>query len=315
MPEQECADVLARMAERGETDEELLGMLDAMDEVARRWGPAKGAIDVCGTGGDGAGTFNVSTAAAFVAAAAGCPVAKHGNRSSSGACGSADVFEALGCDLESGPRRCQELLARHRICFMFAPRFHPAVGRVAGARRRAGGRTAFNIVGPLANPAGVEAQLVGVAPGFGPARMAKLLARRGAKSAMAVCSADGADELVTSCACRYALESGGASESGVISARDVGLEDSGGAELRVGGRGEALAAFVGAVDGTAAKAVWQTAAFNAGAGLFVAGMAGSVKEGVAAAAEAVRGGAAAKKLDEFVSDAGSPELLEGIRRG
>lgn len=314
MPEAECADLLRSMAERGETDEELLGMLEAVDGMACRWGPAE-AIDMCGTGGDGAGTFNVSTAASFVAAAAGCAVAKHGNRSSSGACGSADVFEALGCDLDAGPRRAEELLSRHRICFMFAPRFHPAMKRVAGARRRAGGRTAFNLLGPLANPAGVAAQLVGVAPGFGPERMARLLAGRGAERAMAVCSQDGADELVTSCPCSYALESGGASERGTLSPEDAGLDRCRPEELRVAGRAEALSAFAGAVDGTAPRAVWQTAAFNAGAGLFVSGAAPSVKEGVEASVEAVRSGAAAKKLDAFVADAGRPELLEGMRDG
>lgn len=313
MPEKECARLLSEMAARGETDGELLGVLEAMDELACRWGPARGAIDMCGTGGDGAGTFNISTAASFVAAAAGCRVAKHGNRSSSGACGSADVFESLGCDLESGPQRCAELLERHGICFMFAPRFHPAMRRVAGARRIAGGRTAFNIAGPLANPAGVGAQLVGVAPGFGAARMARLLAGRGARTAMAVCSRDGADELVTSCACEYALESGGRSESGVLRPGDVGLSASDISELRVAGRPEALAAFAGAVDGTAPRAVRETAAFNAGAGLFVAGIAGSVREGVGMAADAIGSGAAAKKLDGFVADAGRPELLEAIR--
>ena len=312
MDEGRCARLLSEMAGRGETDEELLGMLDALDELACRWGPAE-AIDMCGTGGDGAGTFNVSTAASFVAAASGCAVAKHGNRSSSGACGSADVFESLGCDLGAGPERAAQLLGRHRICFMFAPRFHPAVGRAAGARRRAGRRTAFNIIGPLANPARVRSQLVGVDPRFGPERMARLLAGRGAETAMAVCSADGADELVTSCACRYALVSGGASESGTVSPEDVGLQKCGARELRVSGRAEALAAFVGAIDGTAPRAVRETAAFNAGAGLFVAGAAGSVKEGVQMSLEAVGCGAAAKKLDAFVADAGKPELLEAIR--
>lgn len=315
MPEDECAALLSRMASRGETDGEILGLLDEMDRLAVRAGPAGDAIDMCGTGGDKMGTFNVSTAASFVAAACGCPVAKHGNRSSSGASGSADMFEALGCDLDAGPDRTAQLLARHGICFMFAPRFHPALARVAGARRRAGGRTIFNIAGPLANPAGVRAQLVGVGPGFGTDRMARLLAARGARAAMAVRSADGHDELVTSCACSYDLRAGGRSESGTVSAADVGLEPSGGAELRAGSLPEAARAFVGAIDGTAPRAVYQTAAFNAGAGVFVAGGADSIGDGVALALEAIEGGAAAAKLDEFVADAGSPEALEAIRVG
>ena len=315
MSESQCVEFLGALASRGETDGELLGMLDAMDEFVVSAGPAGEAIDVCGTGGDGAGTFNVSTAASFVAAAAGCQVAKHGNRSSSGATGSADVFEALGCDLDAGPERARELLAKHGICFMFAPRFHPAMKRVAGARRKLGGRTAFNIVGPLANPAGVRAQLVGVGAGFEPERMARLLQVRGARAAMSVCSADGDDELVTSCPCRYALRSESKTESGAISAADVGLSESNKSEILVHGSGEALRVLVGAIDGTAARAVRETAAFNAGAGLFVAGKASSVMEGVETALDAVSSGAASKKLDRFVADAGNTEALEAIRNG
>ena len=315
MPEGECVEFLKTMASRGQTDAELLGMLEAMDEFAVSAGPAGEAIDMCGTGGDGAGTFNISTAASFVAAAAGCRVAKHGNRSSSGVTGSADIFEALGCNLDAGPERVRELLARHRICFMFAPRFHPAMKHVAGARRKVGGRTAFNIAGPLANPAGVRAQLVGVGSGFEPERMARLLQARGARTAMAVCSADGDDELVTSCPCRYTLRSESKTESGTISAADVGLSESSKSDLLVHDSREALRALVGAIDGTAARAVRETAAFNAGAGLFVAGKASSVKEGVASALGAVSSGAASKKLDRFVADAGNAEALEAIRNG
>lgn len=315
MGEDECVALLESMASRGETDAELLGILDAMDEFAVKAGPAGGAIDMCGTGGDGAGTFNISTAASFVAAAAGCRVAKHGNRSSSGGTGSADAFEALGCDLDSGPGRISELLARHGICFMFAPRFHPAMKLVAGARRRVGRRTAFNMAGPLANPAGVEAQLVGVGGGFEPERMAGLLRARGARTAMSVCSADGDDELVTSCGCRYALHSGGRLESGSVSAAGVGLAESGRGELLARGPREALRALVGSIDGTASRGARETVAFNAGAGLFVAGEADSLKEGVGMALEAVSSGAASKKLDAFVADAGKREALEEIRDG
>ena len=160
----ENKDFLSYLADKGETDDELLGMLDKMQEFSLKV-EAKNQgtlIDMCGTGGDKLQTFNISTTASFVVAAAGGKVAKHGNRSSSGVSGSADIFEYFGYNLDSEPVIIAEILQKHNICFMFAQKFHPAMRHVSTARKQLGTRTAFNLLGPLSNPAGVKNQLVGV---------------------------------------------------------------------------------------------------------------------------------------------------------
>lgn len=311
--EEQCAAFLLALARKGETGSELAGMLEKISEFAVYAGPVPaGTIDMCGTGGDGRRTFNVSTAASFAAAAAGAGVAKHGNRSSSGGVGSADVLEHFGCDLGSGPAEVRGLLERHGVCFMFAPRFHPAMGRVAQARRRLGCRTAFNLLGPLSNPAGVRDQLVGV-PGPGHMRsMASVLAGRGAARAMVVCSADGTDELTTSSSNSVALLRDGSVSESVVRPEDVGLRRSDPGDLAVSGVREAAAALAGALRGDGPRGAVETVAFNAAGGLVVAGLADSLADGVEAALESVRGGAAWRKFEGFVADAGDRARLEGL---
>ena len=152
------ADFLSFLAQKGEVDDELLGMLDKMQEFSLKVEPkSRGTvIDMCGTGGDSLQTFNVSTTASFVVAASGGIVAKHGNRSSSGVSGSADIFEYFGYDLNKEPAQIADILEEHNICFMFAQKFHPAMKYVSPARKQLGKRTAFNLLGPLSNPAGVK---------------------------------------------------------------------------------------------------------------------------------------------------------------
>jgi len=146
----ENSDFLSSLAEKGETDDELLGMLDKMQELSLKIEPENvGIIDMCGTGGDKLQTFNVSTTASFVVAAAGGIVAKHGNRSTSGVSGSADIFEYFGYDLNQEPSQIVQILEKHKICFMFAQKFHPAMRHVSQARKQLGRRTAFNLLGPL----------------------------------------------------------------------------------------------------------------------------------------------------------------------
>lgn len=335
--EQENADLLEALAQKGETDGELLGMLEKMQEFAVRvdlaqagggggeGGNGTGPIDMCGTGGDGMQTFNVSTAASFVVAAAGGSVAKHGNRSSSGVSGSADVFEQLGCDLDAGPGRVAELLGRHGICFMFAPRFHPAMMHVAPARRRLGGmRTAFNLLGPLSNPAMVKRQMVGVSSVDLLKRIPVLLGQRGGqdgggggriRSVMAVRSDNGMDEFSTAAPNRVAvLSDGGAGrvETYTVDPEEVGLHASSPADIRVQTRDEAMGMFVGAVGGTAGRAAVETAALNAAGGLVVAGLADGWADAVEAAMSAIRDGRAYKKLEGFARDAGDVSRLREI---
>ena len=162
--DQDVAEFLENLTQKGESDDELLAMLNKMEEFAVHVSPnCKGkVIDVCGTGGDKLKTFNISTAAAFVIAAAGGNVAKHGNRSMSGISGSADIFEYFGFDLNSEPMKVNEIIEKFGIGFMFAQKFHPAMKNVAKARKMLDGRTAFNLLGPLTNPAMVKNQLIGV---------------------------------------------------------------------------------------------------------------------------------------------------------
>src|SRR3990172_784057 len=162
--DENISDFLKSLRDKGESDDELLGMLDKMQAFALHISPKrKGTIiDVCGTGGDNLQTFNISTTASFVIAAAGGVVAKHGNRSISGVSGSADIFEYFGYDLNSSPERVTQIIDKFGIGFMFAQKFHPAMKNVANARKMIGGRTAFNLLGPLTNPAQVKNQLIGV---------------------------------------------------------------------------------------------------------------------------------------------------------
>lgn len=330
-----AADLLAEMAGRGETDEELLGFADAVSSRAIGVDlpppPFGGqAADVCGTGGDGMRTVNVSTAAAFVAAAAGAPIAKYGNRSSSGGTGSADIVEALGCDLWAGPAAAAESFGRLGVCFMFAQAHSPSMRNVAAARRIAARRTAFNVAGPLTNPARVRRQLVGVSsPGLLEA-VPRLLAARGAELAVAVRSSDGMDELSAGapsdvCEARAADGGSGGGRAGPSQLRRyrvdpgaLGLRCGGRAaapDLRVGSAGEALRRFVAAVDGAAGAAVQDTVELNAAAAVYAGGAAAGLEEGLAAARGAVDSGRASRLLDEFVSLRGRPGALEEARRG
>jgi len=197
--DQDTADFLEFLRKKGESDDELLGMLEKMQAFSIHISPIrKGTIiDVCGTGGDNLQTFNISTTASFVIAAAGGIVAKHGNRSVSGVSGSADIFEYFGYDLNSSPEKVSKIIEKFGIGFMFAQKFHPAMKYVANARKMIGGRTAFNLMGPLSNPALVKNQLIGVFSEEFLERLVLLLKKRGSENIMTVRSQDGLDEFST----------------------------------------------------------------------------------------------------------------------
>jgi len=179
--DQDTANFLKNLRDKGESDVELLGMLDKMQSFSIQISPKHKStiIDVCGTGGDNLQTFNISTTAAFVIAAAGGAVAKHGNRSVSGVSGSADIFEYFGYDLNAPPQRVTEIIEKFGIGFMFAQKFHPSMKNVAKARKMIGGRTAFNLLGPLSNPAQVKNQLIGVFSDTFLQRLVLLLKKKG----------------------------------------------------------------------------------------------------------------------------------------
>ena len=191
----QLAAFLTALRLKGETPEEIAGMATVMRGKALRVEVEGAVVDTCGTGGDGSGTFNISTAAAFVAAGAGLKVAKHGNRAASGTCGSADVLEALGVKIELGPEAVKQCIDEVGIGFMYAPTFHPAMKYAAPVRRELGIRTVFNILGPLTNPAVARRQLLGVAdPSLGE-KMARVLQLMGSEHSLVVHGHDGLDEL------------------------------------------------------------------------------------------------------------------------
>ena len=309
------AQFISSLAAKGETDEELLGMLEAMRKFSLgvTLKGAETAIDMCGTGGDGLGTFNISTAASFVVAAAGGKVAKHGNRSNSGVSGSADVFEYFGYDLGMEPGRVSEILGRHGICFMFAQKFHPAMRHVAAARKAVGGRTAFNLLGPLSNPAGTKKQLVGVSTADMLERIPSILKKNGAESAMTVMAANGMDEFSTASGNSVRMLKDGEVTKSAVDPEEVGLHRSEIRDILVGSRAEALRAFVGVLDGTANRAMIETVALNAAGGLVVAGVSGSMGEAVEAALGVMDGGEAFSLLERFVSDTGDVARIREAR--
>lgn len=257
-------------------------------------------VDVVGTGGDGAHTFNISTAAAFVVAAAGGRVAKHGNRSVSSRSGSADVLEALGARIELPPPAIARCIAEVGVGFMFAPAHHAAWRHAAPVRKELGVRTIFNILGPLTNPAGAPSQLVGVFHFDLVGILVRVLERLGAQRAMTVWGEENLDELSISGPTRVGELRDGQVREYTVEPGDVGLATHDPAALRVDGAEESRALVLAALEGTHAAAR-DIVAFNAGAALYVAQRADSLAEGVALALETLASGAARARLDAFVA--------------
>lgn len=308
---------LSQLADKGETDDELLGMLDKMNEFALKIEPKNQGtiIDMCGTGGDKLQTFNVSTTASFVVAAAGGIVAKHGNRSSSGISGSADIFEYFGYDLNQEPSKITEILQRHNICFMFAQKFHPAMKHVASARKQIGKRTAFNLLGPLSNPAGVKNQLVGVFSTEYLDRLPLIMKRMGAENIMTVRSDDGMDEFSTSSVNRVCILRDGKVLMNAIDPEVVGLHKSSLQDIQIKTKEDAINSFVGVLNNTANQAMIETTALNAAGGLIVANISKNFEEGVELALNTIKNGKAFGLLEEFVKDTGEYSKLKEIVDG
>ncbi|HEY8504765.1 MAG TPA: anthranilate phosphoribosyltransferase, partial [Gemmataceae bacterium] len=226
--EWEAAAFLTALRVKGETGAEIAAAAAVLRErMVRLEAGGREVLDTCGTGGDGSGTFNVSTAAALVAAGAGVPVVKHGNRSVSGRSGSADVLRELGVPVEAGPEWAARCLERTGFAFCFAPHFHPAMANVAALRRKLGVRTLFNLLGPLANPAGARYQLIGVGREELLPRLAEALARLGTRRAFLVYGRDGTDEVSLSAPNRVIEVSEGRLSETEWTARDFGLEPCG----------------------------------------------------------------------------------------
>jgi anthranilate phosphoribosyltransferase len=289
------AAVLAALRAKGETGAEVAAAARAMRARAVAVyvkDPGK-SVDTCGTGGDGAETINISTTAALLVAAAGVPVAKHGNRSVSSRCGSADVLEAAGVRLDVTPGVMAALHDEIGIAFLFAPRLHPAMKAVMPVRRALGVRTVFNLLGPLTNPAGVERQVVGV---WGPEvqrLMAAALAELGARSALVVHSDDGLDE-ISVCAPTSVVEVRDGEVAGEwrVDPAAFGIEVTDPGSLKGADAGENLRRMRAILGGEEASAGADAVALNAGAALCVAGVAANLEEGFRRASEVRQSGAA-----------------------
>jgi anthranilate phosphoribosyltransferase len=284
---------------KGETAGEIAGMARVMRERSLHVQVDGPLVDTCGTGGDRSNSFNVSTTAALVAAGAGARVAKHGNRAMSGACGSADVLEAVGAKIDLSPEAVERCLEEVGFGFMFAPRYHPSMKFAAALRREIGIRTVFNILGPLTNPAGAKAQLVGAADPVLAEKMADVLAQLGSERALVVSGVDGLDEITVSDETQvWELRDGGVSTYR-ISPEQLGIERSARERLRVADANEAADVLRGVLGGTKGPAR-DVVLLNAGAALAAAGRVPSIAGGIEAAAESIDSGSARGKLRDFV---------------
>jgi anthranilate phosphoribosyltransferase len=296
----EIAGLLMALRTRGETTDEIAGAARAMRAKALKVNAPEGAIDTCGTGGDAKGTFNISTAAAFAVAGAGVPVAKHGNRSISSRSGSADVLKALGVDLEATPETISACISGCGLGFMFAPAHHAAMRHVAQVRSELGTRTIFNLLGPLANPAGTKYQLVGVFAREWVEPMAQVLGLLGTERAWVVHGEDGLDELTTTGISEVAVLDQGRVSTFRVSPRNAGLPEARLEDL-TGGDAVENAAHIRALLGGLKGPFRDIVLFNAAAALLVAGKAQSLREGVALAAEAIDSGKALAVLERLVA--------------
>ena len=299
----QTAAFLSALRVKGETAAEIVGMARAMTELAEKVEvDADVILDTCGTGGDGAGTFNISTAAALVAAGAGVTVAKHGNRSATSKCGSADVLEALGVIIDLAPEHVSRCIAECGIGFMFAPRHHLAMRHVAPVRRELGMATTFNLIGPLTNPAGARHQLIGVADARYVDRIAQAVRLMGNDRNLIVHSDDGLDEISTTCPTSVVevFAGQGYDERYDVTPEQFGMKRARLADLAGGGATENATILRAVVDGEPGPRL-DIVVLNAGAALYIAEAAGSIAEGVEAARAAVASGAARAKLDALVA--------------
>ncbi|MEL7060606.1 MAG: anthranilate phosphoribosyltransferase [Acidobacteriota bacterium] len=302
------AALLGGLAAKGEAIEEIAGAASAMR--ARAVGiphTVDDLVDTCGTGGDGKGTFNVSTAAAIVAAGAGVPVAKHGNRSVSSRSGSADVLAALGVDLEITPEQAGRALEQIGLAFLFAPKLHPAMREVMPVRKELGVRTIFNLLGPLTNPAGAARQVMGVYAARLVEPVAHVLARLGATHALVVHGADGLDEITTTGPTHVAEVRDGAVTTSTLDPAALDIERAAARDLLGGEPDDNAEIFRRLLDGEEGP-IFDIVVANAGAAIFVGGRAPSLRDGAEQARVALRSGAAHAKLEAL---RGVPGALEG----
>ena len=284
---------------KGETVDEIAGMAQVMREHSLHVEVDGNLVDTCGTGGDGSGTFNISTAAAFVAAGAGAKVAKHGNRAMSGSSGSADVLEALGAKIDLSPESVTRCINETGFGFMFAQGFHPSMRFAAGPRREIGIRTVFNILGPLTNPAGAGAQVIGVADASMASKMAQVLGMLGSRRAFVVHGNDGLDEISIAGSTRIWELEDGEVIGYEIEPEDAGVSTAPLSEIQASDSEESARILRAVLEGESGAAR-DIVVLNASAALLAGGLVDSLEEGVQAAAASVDSGKALQSLEAFI---------------
>ncbi|HMA15681.1 MAG TPA: anthranilate phosphoribosyltransferase [Kiloniellaceae bacterium] len=297
-----AAAILTGLRVKKETVDEIAAAARVMRELSRtvEVPDRRHLVDIVGTGGDGSHTFNISTASMFVAAAAGARVAKHGNRSVSSKSGSADALEALGASIELQPQQVARCIDEVGVGFMFAPIHHPAMKAVAPVRREMGVRTIFNILGPLTNPAGAPSVLMGV---FHPDLVGiqvRVLQELGTERALVVWGRDGMDEISLGAATMVGELRDGMVREYEVHPEDFGISMAASRNLQVSGPAESRAMLLGALRGEAGLPL-EIVALNAGAALYVAGVADTIDDGIARARAAIASGAALERLEAFVA--------------
>lgn len=291
---------LSTKSAKAETTDEISGCAAAMRSHALKVEHDMDVMEIVGTGGDGAHSFNISTTSALVTAAGGVKVAKHGNRAASSRCGTADCLEALGVNINLTPEQCRDLLKEIGICFFFAQKYHTAMKYVGGIRKELGIRTVFNILGPLTNPATPNMQLLGVYDEYLVEPLARVLSNLGVKRGMVVYGQDKLDEISLSAPTTVCEIDNGTFRSYVITPEEFGLKRCQKSDL-LGGTPEENAEIVRVIlNGKEQGPKRDTVLMNAGAALYLGGKTDSMEEGVKLAAELIDSGAAWKKLEEFI---------------
>ena len=290
---------LSTKSARAETTDEIAGCAAAMREHATLVDPETEVFEIVGTGGDNAGSFNISTISGIVAASGGVKVAKHGNRAASSLCGTADCLEALGVNIRQSPDKCKELLREAGICFFFAQEYHSSMKYVGAVRRELGFRTVFNILGPLTNPARPSMQLLGVYDDYLVMPLAQVLVSLGVKNGMVVYGQDKLDEISLSAPTTICEIRNGWYKSYVIKPEDFGMERCSKEDLK-GGKPEENAQIVREILSGRKGHKRNAVLLNAGASLYIAGKAETLRDGIELAAALIDSGKAAETLDRFI---------------
>ena len=306
-PEAQIAALLMAMQTRGVTVDELLGFRDGLLETGKRIDfDSYNTLDIVGTGGDNAQSFNISTTSAIVAAAGGVKVAKHGNRAASSKCGTADCLEALGVNINQSPKRCVELLKEAGMCFFFAQKYHTSMKYVGAIRKELGFRTVFNILGPLTNPGSPKMQLLGVYDEYLVEPLAQVLVSLGVKRGMVVYGMDKLDEISLSAPTKVCEIRDGWFKTYTITPEDFGLTRCTKADLVGGTPAENAQITLDILNG--AKGPKRDAVLmNAGASLYIAGKAETFKDGIALAASLIDSGKATETLKKIIEVSNRPE--------